>query len=318
MSAALAASYAYCRRVTRSRARNFYFGLCLTPEPKRSSLYAIYAWMRHADDLADGIEQVGVVSGTRGAVGPRDAALDRWTTLTERALRGEAPGEAEPLWPALADTLARYPIEGDWLRAALRGVRADLGGADLATRRELDEYCDRVASTVGLCCVAVWGLRPGADGSHARTLAVEQGRAFQLTNMLRDLGEDLRLNPPRSYLPRESYRAAQLSPEALLRWTPPDRCAAFVRGWVRQAERGYDAADELATLLSPDCRPVHGVMTRIYRGVLERIDREPRVAVGHRPAGLPMVVKAGLAISGAVRARLAPRRAPAEPGGARA
>ncbi len=294
MSVSLEASHRACREVTRARARNFYYGLRLTPEPRRSALYAIYTWMRVADDLADETS----LNGTRLA------ALDRWGELTERAIAGEAVPDGAAVWPAFSETLANYPIEPGWVRSMLDGLRGDVQGVSHRTRADLDAYCDRVASTVGLCCVAIWGLAPGADVEEARTLAIAQGRAFQLTNILRDLGADLSERPSRSYLPSEAYTEAGLTPEDIREWRSPDICTGFVRRWVSEARPGYDAADRLNTMLGVECRPVHRVMTRIYLALLDRIHAHPRLVAGPSPASVSPVVKARIAISGVMAARM--------------
>src|SRR5690606_21093027 len=103
-------------------------------------------------------------------------------------------GEADPVWAAFAETVRRYRIDPAELRRLLRGLETDLGAERRAaesrepalicqTREDLREYCHCVASTVGIICVTIWGLRPGASPDHARHLAIERGQAFQMTNI---------------------------------------------------------------------------------------------------------------------------------------
>ena len=119
----LAQAFDFCREVTRRRARNFYSGLKLTPEPQRSALYSIYAWMRRADDLVDGATDA--VDGRR-----REMAEFRFTT--DEALSGRVNGN-EYLWIALADTATRFDVPRESFQLVLEGQLADLAGTDYAT-----------------------------------------------------------------------------------------------------------------------------------------------------------------------------------------
>lgn len=288
---AIADAYRVCAEITRDRARNFYYGLRITPEPRRSAIYAIYAWLRHADDEADD-----------AAAAPRSAShLARRRAGLERLLRGE-PAPAEPVWIALADTLRRYPVDPQDLVEMLDGLDEDTRHGGYATRADLERYCRRVASTVGLICIAIWGLRPGVDQARARELAVRRGVAFQLTNILRDFAEDY--DAGRVYLPEEVFRRHGLTPEQLRRWTDPQRCDAMLGELAAWARAEYDACLPLDAMIDPACAPTSRAMLCIYSGLLRKIEQRPERVVGADRIRLHAAHKAAIALGASFRARV--------------
>lgn len=285
----LEASLRHCRQITQREARNFYYGLKLTPEPRRSALYAIYAWMRRADDEAD----------SAAVIEARRVGLARLRDQTERALSGDPPRNSDPMWPALTATMAAYPIRAEWLADVLDAMDEDIEGFHCVDDDQLDRYCYQVASTVGMICVSIWGLRDPADTQRALELAATRGTAFQLTNILRDFVEDYDGSPRRVYLPEQSFRAMDLTPVRLRAWDPPSRCEEFVNAWIDRARQVYVLSAGLESLIAPDCVPVLNAMTRIYRDLLERIAREPhRIVLGGR-ISIPRVRKVRIALSAA-------------------
>lgn len=316
----LAASFDEAARITRQQARNFYYGLRLTPEPRRSAIYSIYAWMRAADDVADEPAHPDARLSPEADRDRRRAELARFAWRTDQAMRegphvgpggDPAPGGAAAtspaggsFWPAFAHTLANYPIDPRWIRDMLAGLAEDLDHAGYATRDELARYCYRVGGTVGLTCVAIWGLRRGVDAAHAHELAVARGRAFQVTNILRDIGHDADDTPPRLYVPRDALTAHGLDAAALRAWARPEPCAALVRGLAAWARELFERSRPLDGLLDPACAPALWGMTRIYAGVLEVIERDPHRCVSGRRARLSPARKGMIALSAAVRARV--------------
>jgi phytoene synthase len=176
----LQASRQYCRQITRQQARNFYYGLALLAEPKRSALFALYAYMRRVDDLAD--DEDG------RSPEQRLADLDQFQRDTHAAFEGNIP-ESDPaeLWPAFADMVRTYDLPVNIFDDAIAGHCQDVRGTTFETFDELREYCYRVAGTVGLASVYIWGFD---GGEKAKAMAIDRGIALQLTNILRDLSED--------------------------------------------------------------------------------------------------------------------------------
>lgn len=272
----------HCRDVTRRRARNFYYGLKLLPEPQRSAMFAIYAWMRRADDIVDDPDH-----------GPEKLRreLDAFWSATETALRQKTPADDhDPLWPALAFASSRFALTTGHFRAMLDGQIDDLEDRSYETFDELREYCYRVASTVGLVCIEIWGY---ADPC-ACDLAVERGIAFQLTNILRDFREDL--DAGRVYLPQEEFRHHGLSPQALRAWSKPEACAAFVNEQTLRAEAHYQRSAPLDAMITPTCRPTLWAMTEIYHGLLRKMIAEPASIVGPKRLRLSSMQKGVIAL----------------------
>jgi len=278
------AAFAACAEITRTQARNFWWGLRMLPEPRRSALYAIYAWMRAADDLVDGAE------------GEDPAELERrvasFRTRTDGALAGQGSGGA--VWIALAEVARRTPLEPREFHEMLDGQLADVGPVRCRTWADLRTVCYRVAGTVGVVCVRIWGGPGGGPiDASAIPLAIDRGIAFQLTNILRDLREDSARG--RSYLPLAEYHAAGLTPGDLLAWRDPPACRAFLAGQVERARGHYRASAPLDALVDPPCRPTLAAMTGIYRALLERVAADPRRVVLGRRVSVPAWRKMAIA-----------------------
>lgn len=268
-AASLVAAFKHCEAVTRQRARNFYYGLRLAPEPQRSALFAVYAWMRRADDLIDSPDTEN---------GSRRNAIDAFMNATSAAFEGRmAYDDGDPMWLAFAATAQRFPIRQEQFREMIEGQLEDLRGDSYQTFEQLEAYCYRVASTVGLVCVDIWGYSDSA----ARELAVHRGIAFQLTNILRDLREDY--DRGRVYLPAEVFERHGVTIDGLLEWSPADACQRLVMEVVERAESHYEASAPLDSMITPSCLPTLWAMTRIYHGLLEQVRERPeRVAMQRR------------------------------------
>ncbi len=283
-------SLRYCHAVTRQRARNFYYGLKLTPEPKRSALFAVYAYMRLCDDLVDGVDGAAGV-GTDAAAGL--ARIDAFARETDAAIAGDLP--EGPMWPALHHVVHAYRIQPRLLHEMLKGQQMDLVTRRYATFDDLYGYCYRVASVVGLVCLDVWG-HDEAPGTPQ--LAEYRGIAFQLTNVLRDLAEDAQRD--RIYLPREDLDRFGVSQEQLLAGESSEGFVRLVQFEVERARSYYEMAETLERHLSPDCRATSWTMTQIYRRLLERIAADP-AAVLRRRVRLSSLQKLRIALRGMLK-----------------
>src|ERR1700753_3726681 len=145
---ALENSYAYCQRLARRSASNFYFSFLLLPRAKRRAMCALYAYLRHVGDLGG--------DGGR-AVAVRRAALEQLRgAIVNRSVNVE---QAPPILPALMDTVTRYRIPTEYLTAVIDGGKMDFVNQQYQTFEELELYCERVASVVGLACIHIWGFR---------------------------------------------------------------------------------------------------------------------------------------------------------------
>jgi 15-cis-phytoene synthase len=250
----LTASYAYCRRLARRSASNFYYSFWLLPRPQRSAMCALYAYLRKTDDWGDSNESVEA----------RRATLSRWRASLARALRGEFD---DPIWPALADAVQRFEVPHELLFSVIDGVEMDLDRSRYQTFAELEEYCYRVASTVGLACIRVWGFRSDAALEPARHC----GLAFQLTNILRDLKEDA--DRDRIYLPQEDLDRFGYTVADLKQGVRDERFRALMRFEIQRAEELYERAAGLESLLEPAGRRIFLAMLATYGALLAEIKR---------------------------------------------
>ncbi len=278
--AVLDRAYRFCRDVTRRRARNFYYGLKLTPQPQRSALYSVYAWMRRADDLVDNAQKI--TDDLR-----RDIAVFRATT--DAALSGRVMVD-EHLWVALADTAARFDLPREAFHLTIEGQLDDLSGAHYETFGDMRDYCYRVASTVGLICIGIWGYSDPA----ARELAIDRGIAFQMTNILRDYREDF--DAGRVYLPVEDFKRHGITPGELRGWSDPAACRAMIGRQVERANEYYERSAPLDDMISRIGRPTLWAMTAIYHALLTKIGRSPHRIAGDRRLRLSSLRKGSIAL----------------------
>lgn len=269
------ASYGFCRQMSRRAGSSFPVAFLLLPREKRRAMEALYAFMRHTDDLAD----------DPASNGPRCEALTAWRAALERVLgdggrgtggEGERNGEPEELQfpvsrilPALADTVKRFRIPREHLLAVIDGVEMDLDRRRYETFDELRQYCERVASAVGLACIHIWGFR----GPEAFEPARQAGVALQLTNILRDLREDAEAG--RVYLPQADLRDCDYSVDDLLAGVADERFHRLMAMEVVRAEQFYANSTELMDWLEPPGRRIFGLMTATYRRLLRKIARRP-------------------------------------------
>lgn len=292
--AKLARAYARCSEITRQRARNFHYGIRLSPEPQRSAIHAVYAWMRLADDLVDSCDP--------GDVHLLEQRILDFRARTDAALSG-APYDDDPLWLALADSARRFDLSADHFRHMLDGQTTDAHRTSYETFEELLVYCRQVASTVGLICIEIWGF----TDARAPQLAAERGVAFQLTNILRDVAEDF--DAGRVYLPLDDFRRHNIAPADLRHWTSPEACRSVMDINIRRAMEFYDRSLALDELIGHSGRPTLWAMTTIYRRLLQKVAADPRcVATGQR-VRVSSLHKGAIAL----RARWKARRGPTVP-----
>lgn len=262
MSVSLDQAYAVCESTARRQAKNFYYSFRALPKGKRAAICAVYAFMRHADDLADD-ERL-----------PREERLKqtrRWLAEWHRAAAGEATDN--PVFIALRDTERRFQISTELLDQLVQGTLMDLTTPTeqmvYETFDDLYRYCYLVASVVGLVCIRIFGY----TDSRAEKLAEETGIAFQLTNILRDVREDAERG--RIYLPREDLARCNVKLGDLTSIRGDRKLTADERALMAtEAERAreyYASADSLLPLIAPDSRAALWVLVRIYRRLLERI-----------------------------------------------
>ena len=281
---AVSLAYQHCEQITRSRARNFYYGIRLLPAPKRSAMCALYAMARRIDDIGD---------GAATDEGERATALAAVRDSLD-LLEGAAPGAeltavppGDPVLISLADTKARFGLPMNALAELVEGCEWDLAGRRYQTSEELVEYCRRVAGTVGRLSLAIYGP---PDYEVAAPLADALGVALQLTNILRDLVEDRDLMG-RVYLPAEDLERFGVSPA--LDGSPADLMALVCFETGRAAE-WYEKGLGLLPHLDRRSRACTAAMAGIYHRLLAHIRADP-LSVFHQRVHLSPAQKAGVA-----------------------
>jgi 15-cis-phytoene synthase len=247
----VADSYRHARAIARERAKNFYYSFVLLDRQRRDSLCAIYAFMRHCDDLSD-------------EKGASSAALERWRQEMVDSLGHRF--SSNPLWPGFADTVERYRIPHQYLHEMIDGVASDLTRHRFETFDELYRYCYQVASVAGLCVVHIFGFRD----ARALVLAEKCGVAFQLTNILRDAGEDYRMG--RIYLPRQDRERFAVEEMSLGAAQVSEPLRALLAEYARRARGYYGESRPLLDLVDRSCRSSLWALMEIYSRVLGRIE----------------------------------------------
>ena len=257
----LESSYEYCRGVARNAASNFYYAFYMLPRPKRDALCAIYAFMRLVDDASDAPVSAAATAD-EGAL--RRAALSRWRVLLDKSVAGDTSGHA--ILPAFADAVKRYAIPSRYFHDLISGAEMDLVETRYATFEALQEYCYRVAGTVGLTCVHVFGF----EDPHVLELAQHLGIAFQLTNILRDVSSDLAIG--RVYIPAEDLSRFGCSVAELKRGAVTPSVRELLRFEAERAWKFYREGARLIGKVDADSRAALWALARIYSSLLARIE----------------------------------------------
>ena len=249
-------SHRYCQRETRRHARSFYFASIALPRQKKRAAYAVYAFCRYADDLVDR-------ATTPENIAP---ALARVGAEFDRMVDGET--SEPPFAPAFSWAVRQYGIEKQPFLDLLKGVAMDLGPVRIADWPQLRDYCYHVASVVGLMMARIFELRDEAG----RGRAIDLGLAMQLTNILRDVGEDYRLG--RIYLPADEMAAHGVTADDLARETVgPELKALLVAQAVRTREYYLRAEEGIPLLADDGSQYTVWLMRHVYAGILEEIEK---------------------------------------------
>jgi squalene synthase HpnC len=251
----LRTSYAECHRIARAARSSFYLAFFGLRKEKRNALCALYAFMRLVDNVSD--EPGDLESKRRG--------LARWRVMLDEAVAGETHGHA--ILPALADTMARFEMPTRYFHDLILGAEMDLTIASYATFDRLAEYCYRVAGTVGLTCLHVFGFRD----PRSPDLAERLGLAFQLTNILRDVRGDLEMG--RVYVPQEDLDRFGCPAEDL-RGPMTSRLQDLMEFEAERAWRFYAEGAPLVHQVDPDSRATLWALIRTYSSLLARIEEQ--------------------------------------------
>jgi phytoene synthase len=244
----LAESYRACRSMILRHSRSFFFSSHFLPPPKRRAVRALYAFCRTTDDAVD--------------LTPDDPAraLAQWL----RTVRTPALAARHPTLPAWNDTCRRHALPSALTNELLAGVAMDLTIHRYETFADLWLYCYRVASVVGLLSMRIVGFAPGAE-----PYAIKLGVALQLTNILRDIGEDARRG--RVYLPQEDLARFGLTDDDIVAGRVDARFQALMRFEIDRARQLYAESWPGVGLLSSDSRLAIGAASHVYARILDKI-----------------------------------------------
>ena len=258
------AAYAYCRRIAHKHGGNFSVGFRFLPRVKRRAVYAAYAYCRWADDIAD--EPSDDVDDVL-------ERLDEWQRELDACYAG-APHH--PITIALADALQHFSTPKSAFVALIDGCRQDTWKTRYETFEELLQYCDLVATSISDISLSIYGFKTDAAPLHGRNLAI----ALQLTNVTRDVGDDLPRN--RIYLPRTELLQFGVTEEELFAGAENERVEKLIAFQIDRAEGYFRAAEPLLAELDFDARFPTLLMGGVYATVLGKLKKDPLTVIRRR------------------------------------
>lgn len=244
-------------QVIRAHSKTFYFATGLLPQAQRQGIRALYGFCRSTDDLVD----------TVGSTGARLEDVEKWHILTAQPVEVQT----NPILYTWARVRQAYAVDRKYERELINGVARDIRFKFYQTWSELEHYCYAVASTVGLLSIPIIGLAPGVSFEQAAPYAVQLGIALQLTNILRDVGEDARSG--RVYFPQEDLDRFDLTFDDIYHQVYDGRFISLMRFEIERARKIYRQALPGILLLSPAARPAVGAAALLYRAILDEIER---------------------------------------------
>jgi 15-cis-phytoene synthase len=268
----LRSSYEACRQINASNGRTFYLATLLLPAGKRPAVHALYGFARHADDIVDDLDPSLTVS-------QRERELESWGA---RFLSGECD---DPVLPAVHDTIDRYAIPLRHFEDFLVSMRMDLTTAEYATWEDLQVYVHGSAAAIGLQLLPVLGTEAGLQDV-AAPYARDLGIAFQLTNFIRDVGEDLQRD--RVYLPKDELAAFGVSRDDLARGIVDANTRRLLAFQIARARELFRSAEPGIRLLAPTSRDCIRTAATLYGEILDAVEAadyrvlDRRASVGPR------------------------------------
>ena len=268
--AALKRAYGRCAEITREHSKSFSFASGLLPEEKRSAVRALYAFCRTVDDIVDGSREDN-----------RQAQLDYWRQVVGHGTYDDGDLVAA----AWTDTLHRYHIPRHYATQLIDGVNRDISQTRYQTFDELATYCYGVASTVGLMSMYIVGFR----NNKAVPFAIKLGVALQMTNILRDVGEDYRNG--RLYLPRDELALYGIREADIAAGRVTDAWRLFVDFQIERTRRLYQESWPGVKMLEREGQLAIGAASIFYQGILDAIEAND-YDVFHRRASLGALEKA--------------------------
>lgn len=267
VQASLEQAFEACRAETAQWAKTFYLGTLLMPPEKRRAIWAIYVWCRRTDEIMDSPE---------ASKQPKEELirqLDTWEVSTRRLFQGEVKTDLDLV---MADTIERFNQPLQPYLDMIDGMRMDLEMTRYQDFEELKTYCYRVAGTVGVMSQSVMGVdssytsAPWSEAADTTNSAVALGIANQLTNILRDVGEDRFRG--RIYLPLEDLQRFSYSEKELMEGVVNDRWISLMKFQIQRARDWFQRSEDGVRFLCADARWPVWTSLRLYRGILDAIE----------------------------------------------
>lgn len=262
----LQAAYDECRSITRREAKNFYYAFLTLPADRRRAISVIYAFCRHCDDSADDPSSTVTTDS-------KLARLDRIREDLEKSYSGIA---TDPVFLAMTDVAQRYEIPQEYFQDIISGVESDLVKNRYQNFQELRRYCYQVASVVGLICLQIFGYQDPRAKDHA----IDLGLAMQLTNISRDVREDLAIG--RVYLPQDEMARFGYTEGDLKAGVVNEPFTNLMRFQAQRAKEYFQSGFQLLPYLSFRSRACPAVLGQLYCKVLERIESADYDVLHHR------------------------------------
>lgn len=254
-------SYRICRQIAHRHGANFSVGFRFLPRRKREAVYAAYAFCRRADDIADD-------PGTH-----HRQRLDAWQSELESAYAGQPH---DPITMALADALRYFDIPKSGFIALIDGCRQDLVKARYQSFEELLQYCDYVATSISDISLSIFGYRDSSAFADGRNLAT----ALQLTNVTRDIGDDLQRD--RIYVPTDELHRFGVAERDLVDRKETEAVRHLIEFQIDRAQGYFKLAEPLLRQLDFDARFPTLLMGGVYAEVLRRLRSDPFIVLRKR------------------------------------
>ena len=247
-------AYNYCQRIAKDNARNFYYAFRTLPAAKRNAIYAVYAYCRICDDIADGDLSA-------------DGKLREFAQVRRSLLALHPSSYGAPIFDALHHAADAYQIPYAYFEQILQGVEIDITKSRFASFDDLREYCYKVASVVGLVCIKIFGY---TDAS-AEKYAIDMGIAMQLTNILRDVKEDAERD--RIYIPQDEMVCFGCTEAELMSGALTDSFRTLMAYQTARAQTYFKSSEPLFSLIDSDADACPRLMHTTYRRILNRIEQ---------------------------------------------
>jgi len=259
----------YCQKKAAASGSSFYYSFMFLPPERRQAIMALYAFCREVDDVVDECQDPTIAQNK----------LDWWRAEVARAYSGEA---SHPVGQALADIRPRFNLPAEHLLEIIDGMQMDLTQTRYLDFKALRLYCYRVASVVGLLTAEIFGYEDRQTLKYAHDL----GLAFQLTNIIRDVGEDARRG--RIYLPIDELQQFEVPAKDILEARHSNNFIALMRFQTERAIQFYDQAMAHLPAIDRKAQRPGLIMAGIYRTLLDEIARDDFLVLDRRTSLTPI------------------------------